>query len=353
MPLAPWVAPDDGLVAGVAGITNDKGSMMTEHNETEAGGAGREWERRVLTDLATAGLREQRRARRWGIFFKLLTFAYLILLLGLLSDVDWKEAASTGKHSAVVDLKGLIAPGTNAEAKTVIKGLRAAFDNDKTVGVILRINSPGGSPVQARYINAEIGRLRKAHPDIPVYAAIADVGASGAYYVAVAADKIYVDESSLVGSIGVRMDGFGFDQAIDKLGVQRRLLTAGEHKALLDPFLPLKQFDQTYVQSLLDDIHGQFIAAVRAGRGERLREDQDEDLFSGLIWTGDRAVELGLADATGDADYVAREVIGEETIVDYTKKRDWLERLSEQWATALGRGLGAQLLPLQGAESLY
>ena len=326
---------------------------MTENDKDQAGGSGREWERRVLTELATASLKERRRARRWGIFFKILTFAYLILLLALLSDVNWKEAATTGRHTAVVDLKGLIAPGTNAGAKTVIKGLRAAFDSDKTAGVILRINSPGGSPVQARYINAEIGRLKKAHPDIPLYAVIADVGASGAYYVAVAADKIYVDASSLVGSIGVRMDGFGFNQAIDKLGVERRLLTAGDHKALLDPFLPLKQFDKTYVQSLLDDIHGQFIAAVRAGRGQRLKEDQDEDLFSGLIWTGDRAVELGLADATGDADYVAREVIGEETIVDYTKKRDWLERLSEEWASALGRVLGARLFQTHGVAPVY
>ncbi len=313
---------------------------MSKAGETKGPDGG--WEREVLTRLANAALQEQRRARRWGIFFKFLTFLYLSVLLIALVDIQFEDTGLGGRHTALVDLKGVILAGENAGADTVIKGLRAAFKDDDTAGVILRINSPGGSPVQARYIHAEITRLREKHPDTPLYAVIADVGASGAYYAAVAADKIYADASSIVGSIGVRMDGFGFVEAIDKLGVERRLLVSGEHKALLDAFLPVDPQEKRHVLTLLDELHQQFIAAVKKGRGERLVDD--DKLFSGLIWSGAEALKLGLVDGLGSAGYVAREVIGAKKIVDYTKKRDWYERLADRLGGAAARAAASQLL---------
>ncbi len=301
-----------------------------------------EWQQGVINKLAFAAVNEQRRARRWGIFFKFLMFIYLAAVLYLYTpDVDL-SAAATGKHTALVDLKGVIAADKEANADDVVAGLRDAFDNKNTAGVILRINSPGGSPVQAGYINDEIKRLRKEHPDTPFYVVISDICASGGYYVASAADRIYADKASIVGSIGVRMDGFGFVDTIKKLGVERRLLTAGEHKGFLDPFLPARQEDIEQVQKLLDDIHQQFIDVVKAGRGDKLKQD-DPDLFSGYVWTGEQAVTLGLVDELGSASYVAREVIGEETIVDYTQTEDWLTRVGKRFGTALGRGVGEVL----------
>ena len=295
-------------------------------------------DRKLLEKLAFVAVNEQKRTRRWGIFFKLLMFAYLATILYLYSpDTDLKAGAS-GKHTALVDLRGVIAADQEANADDVVTGLRDAFEDDNTAGVILRINSPGGSPVQAGYINDEIGRLRKEYPDTPFYVVISDVCASGGYYIAAAADKIYADKASIVGSIGVRMDGFGFVEAIEKLGVERRLLTAGEHKGFLDPFQPVKQEDVQQVQNLLDDIHNQFIEVVRTGRGERLKEN--DNLFSGYVWTGEQAIDLGLVDELGSAGYVAREVIGEETIVDYTVSEDWLTKFGKRFGTALGRGVG-------------
>ncbi|MEA3410567.1 MAG: S49 family peptidase [Pseudomonadota bacterium] len=299
------------------------------------------WERRMLRDIATAGLKEQRRARQWGIFFKLLTFAYLTALLYLLWQGEYADSGPKGKHTALVDLKGVIAPGEEAGADNVVQGLRDAFEEDNVEAVILRINSPGGSPVQAGYINDEITRLREKYPETPLYAVIADIAASGGYYVAVAADRIYADKASLVGSIGVRMDGFGFVGAMDKVGVERRLFVAGDHKALLDPFLPLDKLEAGHIRKLLEDIHGQFIEVVRQGRGDRLAGG--DELFSGLIWTGDESVQLGLVDELGSAGYVAREVVGEEDIVDYTYKRDWLTRLSDRFGSAVARGLESRL----------
>ncbi|MGH8503655.1 MAG: S49 family peptidase [Gammaproteobacteria bacterium] len=302
------------------------------------------WEREALFKLATAGLEEQRRTRRWGIFFKLLGFAYLFILLFMLGAFGPgpDETGLGGRHTALVELEGLIAADAPASAENVIAGLRAAFDDRQTAGVILRVNSPGGSPVQAGYINDEISRLRKQHPDVPLHVVISDVCASGGLYAAVAADKIFANEASLVGSIGVRIDSFGFVEALNKLGVERRLYTAGEHKGMLDPFLPQEPAERAHVQAMLDEIHRQFIDVVKAGRGERLTDERA--LFSGLIWSGERAMELGLVDEMGNAAYVAREVIGAEKIVDFTHREDYLQWFADRLGTALAREIEARLL---------
>ena len=316
---------------------SDEWTGGEERNE-EKKGKGRNWERKLLEQLALDALKEKRRARRWGVFFKLLMAVYFFTLL-YLARFHAPTPIVPEEHTALVDLQGVIAPDTEASADNIVSGLRAAFEAKHSQGVILRINSPGGSPVQARYIYDEIHRLREKYPDKKLYAVVSDVCASGGYYVAAAADEIYVDKASIVGSIGVRMDGFGFVEAIDKLGIERRLLTAGEHKGFLDPFLPARKDDIEHVQGLLDDIHRQFIAAVKEGRGERLKDDPR--LFSGLIWTGDQGVELGLADGFGSASYVAREIIGAEEIIDYTPRPDFLERFSRGMGVALGRTLAA------------
>lgn len=295
------------------------------------------WERKVLEDLAFASIKEQRRSRRWGIFFKLLGFGYLFLLIGLMMSSDDVLKAKTGKHTALINVQGVIANEAEASADYVVTGLRNAFEDKNTVGVIMRINSPGGSPVQSGYINDEIKRLREKYPDIPFYAVISDIGASGAYYIAAAADKIYADKASIIGSIGVRMDSFGFVEAMRTIGVERRLLTAGENKALLDPFSPEEPGAREHLQEMLDQIHQQFIAVVKNGRGDRLKDDPD--LFTGLIWTGEEAMELGLVDELGSASYVAREVIKEDNLVDFTKKQDVWKRLSERLGTGVAKAL--------------
>jgi len=297
------------------------------------------WERKVLEDLAFASIKEQRRSRRWGIFFKLLGFGYLFLLIGLMMSSDDVLKAKTGKHTALINVQGVIANDAEASADYVVTGLRNAFEDKNTVGVIMRINSPGGSPVQSGYINDEIKRLRGKYPDIPFYAVISDIGASGAYYIAAAADKIYADKASIVGSIGVRMDSFGFVEAMRTIGVERRLLTAGEHKALLDPFSPEEPFAREHLQRMLDQIHQQFVAVVEAGRGDRLKDEPD--LFTGLIWTGEEALKLGLVDELGSASYVAREVIKEDNLVDFTKKQDVWKRLSDRLGAGVAKALMA------------
>lgn len=300
-----------------------------------------EWQRDMINRLAFSSLKEQRAARRWGIFFKILMFVYLALILYLYTPKVDMDVAEGDKHTALIDLEGVIASDEDANADNIIEGLRDAFEDENSAGVILRINSPGGSPVQAGYINDEIQRLRTEYPDKPLYAVISDICASGGYYIAAAADKVYADKASIVGSIGVRMDGFGFVDAMQKLGVERRLLTAGENKGFLDPFEPVKAGDVKHVQELLDDIHQQFIQVVRDGRGEKLQDNSD--LFSGYVWTGEQAVALGLVDELGSSDYVAREVIGAETIVDYTPAEDWLQKFSKRFGTAMGRGVGQVL----------
>jgi protease-4 len=300
------------------------------------------WERKVLEKVALEAVSEQRRARRWGIFFKLLGFAYLTLLLAAL--VDWevlKSEGEGGKHTALVELQGVIQAKGDSNADDIVGALQSAFDDRHTAGVVLRINSPGGSPVQAGIITDEIRRLRAKHPDKPLYAVVEDVCASGGYYVASAADKIYVDKASIVGSIGVLMDGFGFTGSMDKLGIERRLLTAGENKGFLDPFSPQNERHKAHAQDMLDDIHKQFIEVVRKGRGARLKETPD--MFSGLMWTGTKSLELGLADGYGTLDSVARDVIKAEEIRDYTVKPNFAEKFARRFGAETADSLAAAL----------
>lgn len=311
------------------------------------GGGDERWARDALARVAAASVAEQRRARRWGILFKSLVLLYLFVVLFAVLNVgplvDTQPARKAGAHTALVEVSGLISASSEANADRLVKGLRNAFENPNTRGVIVRINSPGGSPVQAGQVYDEIRRLREAHPDTPVYAVATDLCASGGYYIAAAADRIYANRASMVGSIGVRFGGFGFVEAMDKLGVERRLITAGENKALLDPFLPEDPAQVRHVRQMVDRIHEQFIEAVREGRGDRLRNPEGE-LFSGLVWTGEQAVEKGLVDELGSASYVAREVIGASDIVDFTPRKDLLQRFSERVGSAVARALTASAM---------
>jgi protease-4 len=294
-----------------------------------------------MEKLAGAALKEQRRARRWGIFFKLLGFAYLTMLLLLVLDWRGQDGFASGKHTALVDVVGVIDPKGDASADRITESLQNAFKNKNTQGVILRINSPGGSPVQAGIIYDEIRRLRGIYPNVPMYAVVEDICASGGYYIAAAADRIYVDKASIIGSIGVIMDGWGFTGTMEKLGVERRALTSGENKAFLDPFSPVDEKQKRHAQSMLDEIHKQFIDVVRKGRGKRLKESSD--IFSGLLWTGARSVELGLSDGFGSVDFVAREVIKAEDVLDYTKKQDFTERFAKRFGAAMAGALAKVL----------
>jgi len=305
-----------------------------------------QWERGLIEKLATEALKEQRRARRWGIFWKLLTFSYLTLIIML--AVDWKGGGEStgGRHTALVEINGVIGPGTDSSAEKVANSLQAAFKDKNTQGVVLRINSPGGSPVQSQSIYDEMKRLRAKHPEIPLYVVVEDLCASGGYYVAAGADKIYVAKGSIVGSIGVRMDSFGVTGLMEKIGVERRLITAGKNKGMLDPFLPQEESHKQIIAGLIGEVHDQFIAAVREGRGKRLKETPD--MFSGIIWTGAKSVDLGLADAIGGVDYVAREVIKAEDIVDYTQK----DNLAEKFARRFGAGAMGSLLDFAARSGL-
>ena len=293
------------------------------------------WQADVINKLAFAALNEQRRTRRWGIFFKSLFFVYLlILLITAFSSSD--NSASIGKsspHTALVDVKGVIADGAEASADNIIQGLRAAFKEPNAKAVILRINSPGGSPVQAGYVYDEVKRLRKKYTDKKVYAVVTDMCASGGYYIAVSADEIYADKASIVGSIGVLMNGFGFTEAMKKVGVERRLYTAGSSKGFLDPFSDVKKKDKQHIETLLGTIHQQFINTVKEGRGKRLVDD--EKLFTGLVWTGEESVELGLTDGLGSASFVAREIIEAKKIIDYTPKPNYLDRFADRLGVAM------------------
>ena len=307
------------------------------------------WERGVLEKLAMSAIQEQRRARHWGIFFKTLTFGYLFLILLLV--MGWvgtpENALGTVKHTALVDMQGVIAPDSQASADNLIPSLQDAFEDKDTQGVILRINSPGGSPVQAGQINDEIRRLRAKHPDIPLYAVVEDICASGGYYVAVAADKIFVDKASLVGSIGVLMDGFGFTGTMEKLGVERRLITAGANKGFLDPFSAADPAQHEYAKQMLTEIHQQFIDVVKQGRGKRLKETPDT--FSGLVWNGQRGVEMGLVDDYGSIESVARDVIKVEKIVDFTMRESFADRLAKRFGAGVASAIG---FSAQGGASL-
>lgn len=298
------------------------------------------WERNLLERLAFTSVTEQRRARRWSIGFKLFFAGYFILLLVIATSENLPDTP-TGDFTALVSLDGVIATNTPANADYVVKGLRDAFES-KAKGIILRTNSPGGSPVQAGYINDEINRLREKYPKKPFYAVVEDICASGCYYAVSGADKIFVNQASIVGSIGVLMDGFGFVDSLKKLGIERRLMTAGKNKGILDPFSPKKQAHMRHVQKTLDEIHQQFIEVVREGRGEALK--LNKEIFSGLFWTGEKAVALGLVDDLGSAGYVAREVVGAEKIVDFTFRENILDRFAERLGTAIANTLSVNFL---------
>ena len=292
------------------------------------------FEQTLVNQIAREFLAEQRRARRWNIAFKLFIalFMAIFLVAYLVGKTDITPGSLTnGKHTALIDIQGVISSNGQVRSDYVTASLRAAYEDSNTAGIILRINSPGGSPVQAGHVNDEIKRLKNAHPDIPVYAVIGDLCASGGYYVAVAADGIYADKASLIGSIGVIMSSFGFVDAINKLGIERRVYHAGRHKAFLDPFSPEQDDEVEHVDQLLDGIYRQFVQVVKEGRGDRLAED--DRIFSGLVWTGEQSIELGLIDELGNTDYVAREVIGVEEIVDFTYRDTLLEQISREIGT--------------------
>ncbi len=301
------------------------------------------WERSVLERLAFDTLKEQRAARRWKIFFRLAWLVLFIALVVYLFGSDSASTTSSTEHTAVVELKGEIASGADASAEYVIAALRTAFEDDGAKAVVMLINSPGGSPVQAGMINDEIMRLKALHKK-PMYAVVEESCASAAYYIASAADSIYVDKASIVGSIGVLMDGFGFTGTMEKLGVERRLLTAGANKGMLDPFSPMNPQQKAFAQQMLGQIHQQFIDVVRKGRGDRLKENQDT--FSGLFWTGQEAVKLGLADGLGSLDQVARDVVGAEEVVDYTRRENVAERFAKKFGASVGAGAVSTLRSL-------
>ncbi len=306
-----------------------------------------DWERSVIEKLATESIKEQRRSRRWGIFFKLLGFAYvataLVLAFGKgLLDFSFSEEQ---QHTAIVDVSGPIAIGEAASADRIIAGVKAAFEHENTAGVIMRINSPGGSPVQSGRVFDEVRRLRAEHPDTPLYAVIEDLCASGGYYIAAAADKIYADKASLVGSIGVRSGGFGFVNTMDKLGVERRLITSGNNKAFLDPFSPLKEDEVNHMEALLGDIHEQFKSVIREGRGDALSDDPR--IFSGLVWTGEQAVENGLVDEIGSEMSVAREVFEAEDLVNFTPTDGLLTQITDSVGVRFANGILDRLSSLR------
>jgi protease-4 len=297
------------------------------------------WERGVVEKLAFAALNEQRATRRWGIFFKGLLFLYLtaLFLIAVYPKMNFGGEDSGKEHTAVIDLVGVIAEDKEANATAIIAGLRDAVKDKNTKGIILHANSPGGSPVQSWDVFNEIRAIKKEHPKLPIYTVVSDICASGCYYIAAASDKIFVNQASIIGSIGVLMDGFGFVNVMEKLGVERRLLTAGAHKAMLDPFSPVKEGESAYMNGMLNEVHQQFITAVRTGRGDRLKETPD--MFSGLVWSGESSLKLGIADALGNDDFVAREIIGAKKVVNFTQEDLLIDRLAGKLGAAFGQAI--------------
>ena len=320
------------------------GDFSSTNNDTkQTSSDSNDWERKVIQDLAFAAIKEQRASRRWGYIFKGFIFIYLIVVLMMtMSNQDIQVYAE--EHTALINISGLIAADAEANADNIVTGLRNAFDNQQAKGLIIRLNTPGGSPVQSGIINDEVRRLRSIRPDFPVFAVIQDICASGGYYIAVSAQEIYADKASIVGSIGVRMDSFGFTDTIAKLGVERRSITAGQNKSFLDPFLPVKDKDIKHAQSMLNNIHQQFIKVVKEGRGDRLANTPN--LFSGLFWSGEQALPLGLIDGLANSSTVARDKIGAEKIVDYTLRPNYLDK----FANRLGASLSQVLVSLSTAD---
>lgn len=322
-------------------VEEEKESEMDEKEKSwwERAEASRARERKVLEAILTENLREQKRTRQGKNWFRLFIALYLLVLLWIGNADQWQNVeleslSKSDKHTAVVDIFGPILASTSYSAEHIIKGLTKAFEDPETAGVILRINSPGGSPVQAGQVYDAIRGLRQRFPNIPFYAALEDMCASGGYYIASAASMIYADKASLVGSIGVIMQGFGFQETLNKLGMESRLLTAGKNKAFLNPFVAVDAAEKAHAQVLLDKIHRQFIVAVRQGRGERLKTSKAE-MFEGLIWTGEQAVDLGLVDGLGSTAWIAREKIKQKTIVNFSHKDDWLSRMSKQMGVSM------------------
>ena len=307
------------------------------------------WERQTIEKLAFAALKEQKTSRRWGIFFKLATLAYVTIVILMFLDVPalFKKSGAGERHTALVELQGVIEARGDSSADRLTAALTNAFKDEHSAGVILRINSPGGSPVQSGIVYDEIKRLRAKYPDKPMHVVVEDLCASGGYYIAASADRIFVDKASLVGSIGVLMDGFGFTGTMDKLGVERRVYTAGENKAFMDPFSPMSEKHRAFTQEMLTEIHNQFIDVVKKGRGKRLKENPE--VFSGLIWTGAKSIEMGLTDGFGTVDSVARDVIKAETIIDYTEKENVAERLAKRFGASVGAVFAERFLPRAGA----
>jgi len=315
---------------------------MSENNRNENQNANdpgvmRNWERETLERLVFATVREQRAARRWSIFFKLSFLLLAFFAIWAYFDFSTgSDMESLGRHTALIEIDGSIDDEGSGAADTVIPSLNKAFADAGSAAVVLRINSPGGSPVQAGIIVDEIQRLKKGYPNKPLYVVVDEICASGGYYIASAADKIFVNKASIVGSVGVLMDGFGFTGLMDKLGIERRLLTAGENKGFLDPFSPQSDKQKQHALAMLNEIHEQFIAVVRAGRGKRLKENPE--IFSGLYWTGAKAVEMGLADGFGTVDTVARDVVKAEDIIDYTAHEGLPERVLKKFGASVGAG---------------
>ncbi|MGO4378446.1 S49 family peptidase [Pseudoduganella sp. RAF53_2] len=295
------------------------------------------WEREVLEKLVFATLKEQRANRRWSIFFKVFVLVIVFFAIASYFDIHLGgDSESLGRHTALIEIEGNIEAEGSGSATVVIPALNKAFADAGSVAVVLHINSPGGSPVQAGMIVDEIRRLRKGYPNKPLYVVVDEICASGGYYIASAADRIYVNKASIIGSIGVLMDGFGFTGTMEKLGVERRLLTAGENKGFLDPFSPQSEKHKQHAQTMLKEIHEQFIEVVRAGRGKRLHETPE--MFSGLFWTGAKAIDMGLADDLGSVDSVARDVVKAEDVIDYTQHEGLPERVLKKFGAAMGAG---------------
>ena len=316
--------------------------LFTRKSTVSSSSENRDWE--LVANIAQNSLIEQRKSRRWGIFFKLLGFTYVAILVSSYyfgSNLNNASASVEEAHTAIVSVNGPIGDGEEASANNIVGGLRRAFKNDAAKAIMLVVNSPGGSPVQAGYIYDEVSRLKALHPDKKVYAVIKELGASAAYYIAVAADEIYSDKASLVGSIGVTASSFGFVDLMSKLGVERRNFTSGEHKSFLDPFAPLKNSEKDFWKEVLSKTHDQFINVVKEGRGDRLVDS--DDLFTGLVWNGEQALELGLIDGLASPGKVAREIIGEENVIDYTPKLSRLEELTRRFGTSMGLGIGKAL----------
>lgn len=300
------------------------------------------WERQLIEKLATEALREQKARRRWGIFFKSVFLALALFAVYRIMRLEDEEVENLGPHTALVEVEGTIESEGNASAKAIIPALNRAFADEGALGVVMKVNSPGGSPVQTGLIADEIFRLRKEYPKKKLYVVVEEICASGGYYIAAAADEIYVNKASIVGSIGVLMDGFGFTGLMDKLGVERRLMTAGENKGFMDPFSQQTEKQKAFTQAMLNDIHQQFIDVVRQGRGKRLKETPE--MFSGLFWIGSKAVEIGLADGYGSVEMVARDIIKAENIYDYTQKEGLPERVLKKFGASVGQGAFSSLM---------